>query len=179
MLTGFILLIVFILFFIFFAVYKRDMLTKMFSLNASQSAGEFQAELEKTADNVIKRLETHIAHLELLLEEADQKIALLDQKLQTTNPLPTAAPEITEPSLFAAATISEQQPAFELALSDAGGAQQLDNNLATKDHKETISIDKRRLIFTMAQQGYNVTEIAKTTGVGKGEIMLLLQLHKK
>ncbi|MPN35775.1 hypothetical protein SDC9_183277 [bioreactor metagenome] len=46
-------------------------------------------------------------------------------------------------------------------------------------NRETIGEDKKRLISAMAEQGYNVTEIAKATGMGKGAIMLVLQLHKK
>jgi hypothetical protein len=30
----------------------------------------------------------------------------------------------------------------------------------------------------MSAQGYNVTDIAKATGLGKGEVLLLLQLNK-
>ena len=45
--------------------------------------------------------------------------------------------------------------------------------------KELVNIEKHRLIIAMAEQGYSVTEMAKLAGVGKGEIMLLLQLNKK
>ena len=48
-----------------------------------------------------------------------------------------------------------------------------------KESKNGANNDKRRIIITMADQGYNVTEIAKTTGMGKGEIMLFLQLNRK
>jgi len=44
---------------------------------------------------------------------------------------------------------------------------------------ELFSHDKKQLIMAMADQGYSVTEIAKATGLGKGEIMLLLQLNKR
>jgi hypothetical protein len=44
--------------------------------------------------------------------------------------------------------------------------------------KEPINTEKYRHIITMSEQGYTVTEIAKVTGMGKGEIMLLLQLNK-
>jgi DNA-directed RNA polymerase specialized sigma24 family protein len=45
--------------------------------------------------------------------------------------------------------------------------------------REAVSADRRKQVLAMAEQGYSVTEIAKATGSGKGEIMLLLQLNKK
>ncbi|MGL5514946.1 MAG: hypothetical protein ACRDBM_17165, partial [Sporomusa sp.] len=45
--------------------------------------------------------------------------------------------------------------------------------------EEPVNIEKHRLIIAMAEQGCGVTEMAKLTGVGKGEIILLLQLNKK
>ncbi len=177
MLTGMIVFVVIVLFFVFFAVYKRDMLVRMFTLNAATPAGEFQQELEKTADEAIRRLETQIAHLEYLLDEADAKIAELDSRLQAAGRLPELptvaaaappapppaaavdvrlAPEVPPPAPKASAVPPEEAPA-----RDAAGA------------------ERRKQVLAMAEQGYSVTEIAKATGSGKGEIMLLLQLNKK
>jgi hypothetical protein len=177
-----IVFVVIVLFFVFFAVYKRGMLVRMFTLNAATPAGEFQQELEKTADEAIRRLETQIAHLEYLLDEADAKIAELDSRLQAAGRLPelppaaaTAPPPMPPPSPVAspaAATVDVRlaaevpppvspAPPEEAPVRDAAGA------------------DKRKQILAMAEQGYSVTEIAKATGSGKGEIMLLLQLNKK
>ncbi len=149
-----------------FAIYKRDMITKMFSLNVDASRSQFQQELEQTADTIIKRLEDQNAHLEYLLKEADVKLDLLDQKIQlaeglikqTINFIPTSA-EGT------ASTIDIQvKPTID--------------EIATIMPLEPPHSDRRSLIIAMADQGYNVTEIAKATSLGKGEIMLLLQLHK-
>ena len=90
MLTGMVVFIVVVLFFVFFVYYKRGMLTQMFALNAAAPADQFRQELEKTADAAIRRLETQIAHLEFLLDEADAKIELLDQKLQALERSPAA-----------------------------------------------------------------------------------------
>jgi len=170
MLTGMIVFIVIILFFVFFVVYKRDMIARMFTLNAAAPAGEFQQELEKTADAAIRRLETQIAHLEYLLDEADAKIAELDRKLQAADQVP-AAVEHSRPEAPPATSIDvrlapEPPPAVAVAPEES-------------PNRETPGADRRKLIMTMAEQGYSVTEIAKTTGAGKGEIMLLLQLNKK
>ncbi|MDR3592786.1 MAG: hypothetical protein P4N41_24270 [Negativicutes bacterium] len=185
MLTGIILFILSALLVAFFVIYKRDMLAKMFSLHASIPAGQLQAQLEQTGDAVIRQLESHIAHLELLLEEADGKIAQLDQKLR--------AADCVLAELEAPITQAQQPPARpkvvdlrlpaepQLLMGNAAHSHSalVAENTMIKENKDNLSGDKRRQIMSMANQGYSVTEIAKTTGLGKGEIMLLLQLNRK
>jgi hypothetical protein len=167
----------------FLAIYKRDMIIKMFSLNASAPASELQRQLESTADVVISRLENQIAHLELLLDEADEKIAVLDRQLQQADNILIEQPDITENKQLAAAgevidlRLPSLQPPPEFAPASSTAA--FNDPAGAKDEKEGLNANKRRLISSMATQGYNVTEIAKATGLGKGEVMLFLQLNKK
>jgi hypothetical protein len=174
MLTSTIVVIAIFLFFLFFVFYKRDMLIKMFSLNASASSQELQAQLTKTADTIIKRLEEEISHLEFLLEEAEAKSAVLEKQLQTAEILlqQLTSDELlslqSKPSLDPLLDDQKLQTAFRIAPSEE------DTPL-----KDPASIEKRSLIIAMADQGYSITEIAKATELGKGEIMLLLHLHKK
>lgn len=177
MLTGIIVFFIFSLFCVFFIIYKRDMLAKMFAIHAALPAGELQEQLEKTADIVIKRLETQIAHLELLLDEADAKIAILDEKLQAAEVIVRQYEEIPSPPLRPP-SVDFRLPAEHPFVLPPVSSPMADDN-ALKESKDAIYGDKRRLVLTMAEQGYNVTEIAKSTGVGKGEIMLLLQLNRK
>ncbi len=179
MLTGMIVFIVIVLFFVFFAFYKRDMLVRMFALNAATPAGEFQQELERTADAAIRRLETQIAHLEYLLDEADARIAALDARLQASSGLPAA-----EPAPPSASQPVQQQPATGMSTVDVRLAPEQPPVVTAPAQeeaaaRETSNADRRKQILAMAEQGYSVTEIAKATGTGKGEIMLLLQLNKK
>lgn len=182
MLTGMSVFIVILCFLIFLAVYKRDQISKLLSLNASAPAGEFQEQLEKTADTVIKRLETHIAHLELLLDEADTKIQMLDEKLRAleNTPVPNELPSVASvqpPVNKMPAAIDFRLPPEipPVQASSPTVAQPVEN----REPRESMGSDKRRLILTMSAQGYSTTEIAKTTGLGRGEIMLVLQLNKK
>ncbi len=177
MLTGMIVFVVIILFFVFFAVYKRDMIVRMFTLNAATPAGEFQQELERTADAAIRRLETQIAHLEYLLDEADARIAELDSRLTASRP----APEVVAPAVSASPAMPEQPPAASVDVRLAPEQPPATPAAFAEETpgREASGAERRRLILTMAEQGYSVTEIAKTTGAGKGEIMLLLQLNKK
>jgi hypothetical protein len=190
MLTGIVLFVVLILFFVFFVVYKRDMLVKLFSLNAAAPAGEFQQELERTADAAVRRLENQIAHLELLLDEADAKIEMLDQKLQAVAHAPViqqmpAGPEHIPPAPPPVARVLDvylppeaPQPLMPPVVNTPPPPAPLPPVEETSG-REPMSSDRRKLILTMADQGYSVTEIAKATNTGKGEIMLLLQLNKK
>jgi hypothetical protein len=178
MLTGMIVFVVIILFFVFFVVYKRDMIARMFTLNAATPAGEFQQELERTADAAIRRLETQISHLEYLLDEADARIAELDAKLAASR----QAPEPGATATAAAQAVPPEQPpvaSFDVRLAPEPPPVTVAAPAEETPGREAPGADRRKLILTMAEQGYSVTEIAKTTGAGKGEIMLLLQLNKK
>lgn len=52
-------------------------------------------------------------------------------------------------------------------------------NLAANKNLLADDNSKHSLILAMAEQGYSPLEIAKATGAGKGEILLVLQLNKK
>ncbi|EAX48637.1 hypothetical protein TcarDRAFT_2109 [Thermosinus carboxydivorans Nor1] len=169
MLTGITVTLVVLLFFVFFVVTKKDMLQKLFSLNTAAPAQEFQQQLEQTADHIIRRLETQIAHLEYLLEEADAKMTALDQKIQ-------AAAAVFEQLGISGTSLAEQATPNE---QNIGIVQDTGNKPENIPYSQETGNDKRRLIFAMAEQGYNITEIAKATGIGKGEVMLILQLNKR
>lgn len=165
---------------------KRNILAKFFALLSKQSsASQFQIELERTGQQITNSLEMQINYLEQLLAEADDKITRLETQLKAVEQLSTesqslaaaellnrsaigqqAYQQVSEPELISQQSINSQPP-------DISGGE---NTII--DTRDTAS-DKRRLIIAMADQGYSITEIAKVTGVGKGEIILLLQLNKK
>jgi hypothetical protein len=64
-----------------FVYSKQGMLRKLFTNQMFQPASELQNQFEMTADRVILNLESHITHLEDLLEQADERIEILDSKL--------------------------------------------------------------------------------------------------
>lgn len=147
MFTGAIISILTVLLIVFFLVYKKQMINKIFALNMSAPANDFTQQLEQTADLIIKRLENEAVQLELLLAEAETKIGMLNRQIEHANKIIERLSKL-----------------------------QVDSRAVDK---EPVNIEKHRLIIAMAEQGYGVTEMAKLTGVGKGEIMLLLQLNKK
>lgn len=164
--------------------YKRDSLLKLFGpLTQQPIASQFQIELDRTGERIINRLEMETSYLEQLLSEADDKINTLQAQLQAANhltamPLPPTAAELLNRNAgqHAYEQISQLQPSDQQPIDMT-----IDENTPNNDTLENkpAASDKRRLILAMADQGYSVTEIAKVTGIGKGEIILLLQLNKK
>ncbi|CQR71515.1 hypothetical protein SOV_18670 [Sporomusa ovata DSM 2662] len=180
-----------IVLFLFLLLYKKDMIVKMFMLKMSAPANEFTAQLEQTADAIIRRLEEEAAQLELLLEEAETKIGLLNQQVEQANKMIEQLSALVEKQ-----SIAKQQDTG-LVVAEIGNASVLpvaedvlpepvqpiaELAIEAEENKHTIkevNVEKYRHIIAMADQNYTVTEIAKATGMGKGEIMLLLQLNKK
>ncbi|MCX7971163.1 MAG: hypothetical protein N3A57_06330 [Negativicutes bacterium] len=68
-------------------VMRRRALWKLVVNDASDSMERLQRELQTTGDSVIKRMEDLSAHLELLLAEADSKIAAMDTQINIMNRL--------------------------------------------------------------------------------------------
>ncbi|CUH96117.1 hypothetical protein P22_2205 [Propionispora sp. 2/2-37] len=175
-----------LLFFVFFVFYKRELLLRLFSINAQKPANEFQERLEQTADDVIQRLEEKIIYLHSLLQEADRKIALLEMKLREEEPAEDTVLSEQKLSVMPikkvaalyqqqSKTAEPQKAVDELEKEDSPLTGETDG--FGKEH--IFHQDKHRVVVAMAEQGYDVTEIAKAVGMGKGEIMLVLQLNKK
>ena len=167
-----------------FIFYKRKMLMEVFSLNMQSATTAFQSQLETAAATIVKQMEERMTHLEFLLAEAEEKsrqlegklqaaermLAEIDSKNQTVPAEVQLKQEMIKPEVEAVSPIILQAP---FVAAEKYRSQNHDQDNAYENN------DRRKLILTMAEQGYNVTEIARATGVGKGEIMLLLQLHRK
>lgn len=191
MLTGVIILLLTVMVLAFLFIYKKEMIIKMFTLNASTSANEFNQQLELTADSIIRRLEAEAAQLELLLEEAEEKIGMLSQQVEHANKiieqltdLPKEKNELEKSNSHDTNEIIEiddaENPVSSLRMEVAA----VNDEVADKFDEDDLvdrepNLEKHRLIIGMYDQGYSVTDIAKATGMGKGEVMLLLQLNKK
>ncbi|QJW48389.1 hypothetical protein HA075_23470 [bacterium BFN5] len=187
MITGISIALIAIFIIIYF-ISKREAIQRLFANRISSSTRELQHELENTADSVIKKMEDHISQLEYLISEADEKIHSLDKKLKTANQLIRDLHDVDKPTLLEfektenlANDYLEKREEKPLSFDDYVTLDESSNRINDSKtmNRELISEDKKRLVAAMAEQGYNVTEIAKATGMGKGAIMLVLQLHKK
>ena len=187
--TSAILLIALLLVGVFFVIYKRQMLIKMFSINIATMADEFRSEMGSTADLAVKKLEHQMAQLEYLLEEADAKILTLetrlrnaDEKLKQLDGTVRSAANASPPFSSVAVTgyqhsIQSDTPIADVQRSPVSQSSQPLRQASSSEWQD-IAQSKRQQVVAMHQQGYTVVEIAKSTGMGKGEVMLLLELHK-
>lgn len=206
MLTTATVSLLFILICVLFFYSKQGMLKKIFSNQLSYPTNELQDQLELTADIVIKNLESHITHLEDLISAADERIELLDRKIhQATQDLPSDQPEVDDlvaggftaqqDHLTVSNTITPHYGVTQYQRQAISGLSTLDREKVTtslqlpdikasdgqSEANESVNqpiSQQREVIIAMFKQGYTATEIAKVTGLGKGEISLFFQLHK-
>ena len=200
-----------LLFLVFFAVYKKDMLIQMFSLNMAGPANELKEQLEVIADSAVKRMEEQMTQLELLLEEAESKTIAIDKHIQLAEKIMLQQQhDFQQLVVFRQQLVSFQEevvanlrqqkeeckpvPLIQVQ-SPAAQIQPAKEELPAAENempaadaqREEISEvlpdefvgDKKGLVMAMVEQGYEVADISKSTGIGQGEIQLLLQLHKK
>jgi hypothetical protein len=170
-----------LIFLALFILYKRKLASQIMPERLAIETNQFQQQLQQTADTVIAQLEAKISELEALLETADSKIIELEVQLKAVDTIAMTSTRNSEPMLESYRTLHKPD-----------GKRDLDQN-AVSIFNNTDSVDKhnidntnipeedgkRQLVLAMAEQGYNITEIAKATGKGRGEIMLLLQLYKR
>jgi hypothetical protein len=174
----FVLMIIFLILFVF---YKRDMLVKVFSLNVASSANQFQEQIENTADIVIQRLEERICHLESVLEAADAKIMSLDKKIMIAEEvLKKEIKDIIPFENIDNVSDAKREENLKIPTKSNDVAVAVKNNtIGIDNYKEIARNNKRNSVLALADQGYSSVEIAKTTGISKSEIILLLQLNKR
>jgi ElaB/YqjD/DUF883 family membrane-anchored ribosome-binding protein len=189
--TG-LLAIVLLLITAFIIVYKRQMLIKMFSINIASMADEFRTQMEVTADQAVKKLDNQMAQLEYMLEEADAKILALETRLQQAEQkcicqTPTEVSQTINDIPFAGVSVADPQLRNELEQQISSLKGQVVSSACaplsqplpqSAGRHQDVAPDRRKQVISMHQQGYNVVEIAKATAMGKGEVMLVLELNK-
>lgn len=183
MLTSTIVTIVGLIFFIFFIFYKRSLLMRIFSINTIEPANQFKQQLEQTADEIIGRMESKISELEYLLDMADEKIKSLEEQMkmadgETTLIYGRENRILSDENIasYKENECSHLEPTQKFDIEEYADKQENLSNTAKLNPEDE---DRRKLVLAMAEQGYNITDISRATGKGKGEIMLLLQLHKR
>lgn len=174
------LVVLLVIVIIFIVIYKRQMIIQMFSINIASMANEFRTQMQDTADNAVKKLEQQMTQLEYMLEEADAKILVLEDLLQQAEhrSLSHIPVTIAESPLSISDSSEHIQP-FDPDAS-AGKTHTISASLvqSVQNLQQENVQDKRKQVVAMHQQGYSVVEIAKATSMGKGEVMLILELNK-
>ena len=194
MLTTAMVSIMFLLVCGLFVYSKQGMLKKLFTNQMFQPASELQNQFEMTADKVILNLESHITHLEDLIEQADERIELLDSKLEQIKKeqmdqqetarqeteRPVSMPTTHSVHLPYGITQYNRNKDNWLATTDNNSENSSENtNISEPECLGPSMNQQSSIIIAMFKQGYTEIEIAKATGLGQGEIALFVQLHNK
>jgi len=148
---------------------------------------QLREQLEATGDQIIRRVEAEVDALETLLAKADAKILLLDEKLLKleqlqVNPNPaTVRPKSsgnTFAALFDQALEREVLPAGSVVQQPETGEITAVADTPEKIVAEKIIPPRTQEVFLLIEQGFSADDISKKTGLGKGAIDLIAEMHK-
>ena len=97
-------------------------------------------------------------HLEYLIQEADEKIFALDQRLKRFDTLNRIQTDVEKN------IITEEA---------------IENSSALEEKVELNISEINQQVYDLISQGIDTNEIAKRTGIGKGAVLLISQMYKK
>lgn len=140
-----------------FLFFKHAKITKKIDAVAD-STDYFQLQLEESAEQIISKLRNHVEHLEYLIQEADEKIFALDQRLKRFDTLNRIQMDVEKN------VITEEA---------------IENSSALEEKVEMNISEINQQVYDLISQGIDTNEIAKRTGIGKGAVLLISQMHKK
>lgn len=164
-----------------FVIVRRQMLKgKLSQEDFDDSADRLQLRLEDAADHIIERMKDHIDQLELLLGEADEKIALLDSRIEQLKILsekdnvrsvenPDSASNEENRRVPKVACIKK----FPLVESDKS----IGNGIRGKKKIELKPSKMNQAVLEMLKNGYTIEEISKKMGIGRGAILLIQEMY--
>lgn len=180
MLTELIGIILIILVMVAVIVRRQMLKTKLGQVEFDDSVDAFQIRLEDAADHIIERMEEHIDQLELLLEEADKKIAILDGRLKELKNLSTRVDSDTTQTFHYVRNEGRGEPekialVKESFMLDSGKG--IGKEVSGKKKLELKPSKINQAVLEMLNNGHTIDEIAKKTGIGKGAILLIQEMY--
>jgi hypothetical protein len=138
---------------------KKDPLTKtptMSSLaqqrNVERQMQNLLVELSEMTRQITAQLDTRSQKLQMLIDDADQRISTLKQLQQPITPSPNLAPVIPRSDL-------------------------VPRNIPIPDPRPETTDDQHRPIYALSDQGRSATEIARQLDRPRGEVELILALR--
>lgn len=149
-------------------------------------------QLETAGDQIIDRVETYVTQLEALIEKADERIHILDQKILRLEQIEQA---VDKTQSLPATPEEDILPDFATALSKAEEkAQRLSDDVPmwpdSLHHDESANFrlgegklpqvvsPRNKRIFSLIEQGLSEDEISKETGISKGGLTLIREMYK-
>jgi hypothetical protein len=138
------------------------------------SVADLQSELENAGNSIIERIGTQVDRLEDLVAQADERIAVLDEKLRACesvkiNAVRAVTSEIAETGAF------KGEFAETLAAAErASEPQPIKEHVVEKKILSNSSIQ----VASLLEAGYSIEEVSRKTGMGKGAIELICEMNR-
>ena len=141
----------------------------------ANSAQELELRLEETADRIVKRMGNHVDHLEVLIAEADEKIAQLDERIRQWEAVSQAKPPEGLPARGKEAKPDRADRPADFGASSLFAAPQGTGG-KRKERAPLKLSGVHEKAAAMLKNGRTVDEIARETGLGKGAIFLIQEM---
>jgi hypothetical protein len=115
----------------------------------------------------LEKIEQLRASVDALLDELDQKVAEIEDRIVAVSALPVKEPEIKSPVQKAAKKI-------EAPASEPKRIPFSDNGLMPIPHTAETRYDE---VYTLSDAGVDVEDIARRTGLGSAEVEMVISLR--
>jgi len=144
------------------------------------SVADLQSELENAGNSIIERIGTQVDRLEDLVAQADERIAVLDEKLRACesvkiNAVRAVTSEIAETAETAETGAFKGEFAETLAAAErASEPQPIKEHVVEKKILSNSSIQ----VASLLEAGYSIEEVSRKTGMGKGAIELICEMNR-
>ncbi len=132
-------------------------------------------ELSEMSRTISATIDTRAAKLQVLIDDADRRIATLQALQADANAQPIAARETSQPS----APTSETETLRKLLLDGDGSASTAPLDSIPSIIAEQSSDPRHDEVYAMADEGRSIHDIATALSRPRGEIELILALRAK
>lgn len=144
---------------------------------------EFLLALRTASDEIMSDLDARISETRELLRQADERIATLRELMAASEQVASASPSDGTPQRDSdePQTRPATREAKREAAPDSSGQQQ--RRTRAKQERSNTHADRNgtvhERVLALAREGDQPEEIAKSLGIGTGEVMLILGLSRK
>lgn len=143
----------------------------------ANSAQELELRLEETADRIVKRMGNHVNHLEVLIAEADEKIAQMDDRIRRWEAVSQTKPPEERPVAAGKADFGRAGRLEGRGVPSLFAAPQKEGGARKERAPQKLS-GVHEKAAAMLKSGRTVDEIARETGLGKGAIFLIQEMYQ-
>ena len=138
------------------------------------SVADLQSELENAGNSIIERIGTQVDRLEDLVAQADERIAVLDEKLRACESLKINAVRAVTSEIAEIGAFKGEFAETLAAAERASEPQPIKEHVVEKKILSNSSIQ----VASLLEAGYSIEEVSRKTGMGKGAIELICEMNR-